>query len=59
MMNLTRHRMRNYFRLESYVHESPYVQIEKKEQQIVFLDDSGKWMKRLQAAEQRVKRALG
>ncbi|KAI8583019.1 hypothetical protein K450DRAFT_225942 [Umbelopsis ramanniana AG] len=59
MMNLTRHRMRNYFRLESFAHESPYVQIEKKEEQIVFLDDSGKWMKRLQAAEQHVKRALG
>jgi len=59
VMNLTRHRMRNYFRIESYAHESPYVQIEKTQDQIVFLDDSGKWMKRLQAAEQWASRILG
>jgi cation-transporting ATPase 13A3/4/5 len=59
VMNLTRHRMRNYFRIESYAHESPYVQIEKKQDQIVFLDDSGRWMKRLQAAEQWASHLLG
>lgn len=59
LMNLCRHRMRNYFRIESYPHESPYVQVEKKQDQIVFLDDSGKWMKKLQAGEQWAKRVLG
>lgn len=58
-VNFSRHRMRNYFRIESIAHESKYVQIEKPQEQVIFLDDGGKLIKRFQHVEAKLKKYFG
>ncbi|KAF7723970.1 hypothetical protein EC973_001486 [Apophysomyces ossiformis] len=54
-----RKRIRNYFRIESYAHKCPFVQVERKQEEIVFLDDGSRWLARLRQTEQQAIKRLG
>ncbi|ORX58219.1 hypothetical protein DM01DRAFT_1319021 [Hesseltinella vesiculosa] len=41
---ITQQRLVNYFRVESYVHQCPHIQIERKQDPQIFLDDGAKWL---------------
>lgn len=51
--------IRNYFRIESYPHKSPYVQIERRQEGQIFLTDNSKWLAKLREIEDRVTKRLG
>lgn len=53
-----RKRIRNYFRIESFAHEAPYVQVERRQEEIIFLDDGSKWLAKLREIEQRIRKRL-
>ncbi|KAI9496322.1 hypothetical protein BDB00DRAFT_809960 [Zychaea mexicana] len=55
---LFRKRMVNYFRIESYAHASQYVQIERRQEEQVFLDDGNKLIAKLRKYEQFVVKRL-
>lgn len=55
----TRKTIRNYFRIESYPHKCPYVQVERKQEELIFLDDGSKWLAKLRSIEQRVYKHFG
>ncbi|CAO3648772.1 unnamed protein product [Cunninghamella blakesleeana] len=44
---ITQQTLRNYFRIESYAHKCPHIQIERKQDPLIFLDDGSKWLARL------------
>ncbi|KAI8148399.1 hypothetical protein BJV82DRAFT_592002 [Fennellomyces sp. T-0311] len=48
---LLRKRLVNYFRIESYAHTSSYVQVERRQEELVFLDDGNKWIAKLRKFE--------
>ncbi|KAL0090136.1 hypothetical protein J3Q64DRAFT_1398603 [Phycomyces blakesleeanus] len=56
---LFRKTIRNYFRIESFPHTSPYVQVERRQAEVVFLEDDSKWLKKLREIEQRAVKRLG
>ncbi|CAO3700091.1 hypothetical protein G6F70_001036 [Rhizopus microsporus] len=56
---LTRKTIRNYFRIESYPHKCPYVQVERKQEELIFLDDGSKWLAKLRSIEQRIYKHFG
>lgn len=49
-----RHRIQNYFRIESHLHSSPFIQVECKQDELVFLEDGSKWMSKLREYEKYV-----
>lgn len=59
VMLFSKKTIRNYFRIESYPHKCPYVQVERKEEELIFLDDGSKMIARFRELEQRVIRRLG
>lgn len=59
VMLFSKKTIRNYFRIESYPHKCPYVQVERKEEELIFLDDGSKMIARFREIEQRVIRRLG
>jgi cation-transporting ATPase 13A3/4/5 len=50
--------IRNYFRIESYPHKCPYIQVERKEEELIFLADDSKWISKLREMEKRVTERL-
>ncbi|KAI9308568.1 hypothetical protein BJ944DRAFT_174600 [Cunninghamella echinulata] len=48
---ITQQRLRNYFRIESYAHKCPHIQIERKQDPLIFLDDGSKWLAKLRQWE--------
>jgi hypothetical protein len=56
---LFRHRIQNYFRIESHLHSSPFIQIERKQDELVFLEDDSKWMAKLREFEKVAIEHLG
>ncbi|KAI8369377.1 uncharacterized protein BYT42DRAFT_617407 [Radiomyces spectabilis] len=56
---LCRKRIRNYFRIESYAHKCPFVQVERRQEELVFLADGSKWINKLKDIEQRIIKRLG
>ncbi|CAO3599019.1 unnamed protein product [Absidia cylindrospora] len=48
---ITQQRLRNYFRIESYAHNSPHIQVERKQESLIFLDDGSKWLAKFREAE--------
>ncbi|RCH94500.1 hypothetical protein CU098_004274, partial [Rhizopus stolonifer] len=59
LIMLKKKTIRNYFRIESYPHKCPYVQIERKQDELIFLADGSKWISKLRDIEQRVIKRLG
>lgn len=59
MVMITKRTIRNYFRIESYAHKCPYIQVERKEDELIFLADGSKWISKLRQAEQRVTKRFG
>lgn len=55
----TKKTIRNYFRIESYPHKCPYVQVERKQDELIFLADGSNWISKLRAIEQSVTKRLG
>lgn len=53
-----RRTIRNYFRIESYPHGCPYIQVERKQDELIFLDDGNKWIARLRELESRASKFL-
>ncbi|KAI8976751.1 hypothetical protein BDB01DRAFT_852965 [Pilobolus umbonatus] len=51
--------IRNFFRVESYPQKCPYVQVERKQEQLIFLDDGSPWLEKLRKLEQRVTDKFG
>ncbi|KAI9270803.1 hypothetical protein BDA99DRAFT_460449 [Phascolomyces articulosus] len=49
---LFRKRLLNYFRIETYAHTSQYVQVERRQEEQVFLDDGNKLIAKLRYYEQ-------
>ncbi|KAI8973216.1 hypothetical protein BDF20DRAFT_881064 [Mycotypha africana] len=47
-----RKKIRNYFRIESFPHLCPIIQVERQQEELIFLDDGNKWVARLRAIEQ-------
>ncbi|KAI9478570.1 MAG: hypothetical protein EXX96DRAFT_571395 [Benjaminiella poitrasii] len=56
---ICRHRMQNYFRIESFPHVCPYIQVEHQQEELVFLDDGNKWISKIRNLEQRIVKSLG
>lgn len=54
----TRKTIRNYFRIESYPHKCPYIQVERKQDELIFLADDNKWISKLREIEKRVTERL-
>ncbi|KAL0142124.1 hypothetical protein V8B55DRAFT_1495122 [Mucor lusitanicus] len=59
LMMFTKKTIRNYFRIESYPHKCPYVQVERKQDELIFLADGSKWISKLRVIEGRVTERLG
>jgi len=59
VMMFTKKTIRNYFRIESYPHKCPYVQVERKQDELIFLADGSKWISKLRVIEGRVTERLG
>ena len=59
LVMLKKKTIRNYFRIESFPYKCPYVQIERKQDELIFLADGSKWISKLRAFEQRVNERLG
>ncbi|KAG0190539.1 hypothetical protein DFQ28_001935 [Apophysomyces sp. BC1034] len=59
LVMLSRKRIRNYFRIEYYAHKCPFVQVERRQEEIVFLDDGSRWLTKLRQMEQRATKRLG
>ena len=57
-MLLFRKRILNYFRIETYAHTAQYVQIERRQEEQVFLTDDSKLVARLRYFEQLVVKCL-
>ncbi|KAI8061941.1 hypothetical protein BDF21DRAFT_389640 [Thamnidium elegans] len=55
----TKKTIRNYFRVESYPHKCPYVQVERRQESLIFLADGSKWLSKLRDIEGRVTKRLG
>lgn len=58
-MMLFRNRIQNYFRIESQPHTCPFVQVERQQDEIVFLEDGNKWISKIREMEQRVIKRFG
>lgn len=58
-MMFTKKTIRNYFRIESYPHKAPYVQVERRQEPLIFLADGTKWLSKLREIEDRVTKRLG
>ncbi|KAL0095736.1 hypothetical protein F4703DRAFT_1729042 [Phycomyces blakesleeanus] len=56
---LKRRTIRNYFRIESYVYDSPVIQVERRQDEIVFLSNGDTWISKIGILEQRVSKRLG
>ncbi|KAI9255357.1 hypothetical protein EDC94DRAFT_617434 [Helicostylum pulchrum] len=54
-----RNRIQNYFRIESYPHVCPFIQIERKQDELVFLQDDNKWISKFREIERTVIERLG
>lgn len=50
-MLIFRNRIQNYFRIESYPHTCPFIQIEHKQDALVFLQDDNKWVTKFRQLE--------
>lgn len=59
LMMFTKKTIRNYFRIESYPHKCPYVQVERKQDELIFLADGSKYVARFREIEQRAIKRLG
>jgi cation-transporting ATPase 13A3/4/5 len=59
VMMLTKKTIRNYFRIESYPHKCPHIQVERKQDELIFLDDGNKWIAKLRDIEKRAVSYLG
>ncbi|KAI7902541.1 uncharacterized protein BX663DRAFT_552451 [Cokeromyces recurvatus] len=55
---LFRNRLQNYFRIESFPHLCPYIQVEHQQDELIFLDDGNKWITKLRSLERRISRRL-
>lgn len=51
---MCRKRLVNYFRIESYAHNSSYVQVERRQEEQIFLDDGNRLIAKLREIEQRI-----
>lgn len=56
---ITQQRLRNYFRIESYAHNSPHIQVERKQESLIFLDDGSKWLAKFREIEARLIQRFG
>ncbi|CAO0803749.1 unnamed protein product [Mucor circinelloides] len=56
---LFRNRIQNYFRIESHPHTCPFIQVERQQDEIVFLQDDNKWISKIRALEQNVTKRFG
>lgn len=56
---LFRNRIQNYFRIESYPHTCPFIQVERQQDEIVFLEDDNKWISKIRTFEQHVIKRFG
>ncbi|GAN11385.1 P-type ATPase (P-ATPase) Superfamily [Mucor ambiguus] len=56
---LFRSRIQNYFRIESHLHTCPFVQVERQQDETVFLEDDNKWISQIREIEQRVTKRFG
>ncbi|KAI8060119.1 hypothetical protein BC940DRAFT_337870 [Gongronella butleri] len=52
-------RLVNYFRIESNAHLCPHIQIERKQEPLIFLDDGTKWLARFRQWEATLTRRFG
>ncbi|KAI9277641.1 hypothetical protein BY458DRAFT_585318 [Sporodiniella umbellata] len=43
--------IRNYFRIEGFAHKCPFVQVQRKQDELIFLDDGTKWLSKLRDLE--------
>jgi cation-transporting ATPase 13A3/4/5 len=59
LIMFTRHRIQNYFRIETFPHTSPFVQVERKEEQLVFLQDGNRWLAKMKSIESKIIKKLG
>ncbi|KAG2204786.1 hypothetical protein INT47_004061 [Mucor saturninus] len=59
VMIFAQNTIRNYFRIESYPHKSPFVQVERRQEGQIFLADNSKWLAKLREIEGRVTKRLG
>lgn len=59
IMMVNKKTIRNYFRIEYYAHKCPYVQVERKQDELIFLADGSKWISKLRQVEQRVTKRFG
>ncbi|OZJ03044.1 hypothetical protein BZG36_03711 [Bifiguratus adelaidae] len=57
-VNFSRSRLRNWFRIETYAHEAAYVQVEKPQESVIFLDDGSKLLMFLKRWEVKVRHAF-
>ncbi|KAI8099031.1 uncharacterized protein BX664DRAFT_320215 [Halteromyces radiatus] len=56
---MTQQRLRNYFRIESYAHTCPYIQVERKQDPLIFLDDGSKWLAKFREIEAKFVQRFG
>ncbi|KAI7865249.1 hypothetical protein BDF14DRAFT_1730653 [Spinellus fusiger] len=59
LLLLKRKHIRNYFRIESYAYQCAFVQVERRQEEIVFLNDGNTWTARISLLEQQVVKRLG
>ncbi|KAI9315868.1 hypothetical protein BX666DRAFT_2028110 [Dichotomocladium elegans] len=55
---LSRKRILNYYRIESFAHTSTYVQVERRQEELVFLADNNKLIAKMREAEQFLAKRL-
>ncbi|KAI9321607.1 hypothetical protein BX666DRAFT_1903933 [Dichotomocladium elegans] len=51
---LSRKRLVNYFRIENYAHNAKYIQVERRQEEQIFLDDGNRLIAKLRQIERRL-----
>ncbi|KAG1467446.1 hypothetical protein G6F56_004412 [Rhizopus delemar] len=59
LVMFNRKTLRNYFRIESYPHTCPYIQVQRKQDELIFLDDGSKWLGKLRDMESYMIKRFG